>query len=122
MKKNIYAFFLTAILAVTFTVSNGVRASNVNNLLRNEDTKLKIIKKPIPKSGGCGQDSAIVSVRVTFDKGGTISNAEIARTSGCDNFDDNSLEAARAIRFEPQTENGEPITVTKIIEYRYTRY
>lgn len=122
MKKNISAFFLMAILSVTFMISSGVRANNVNNFQQKEDTKLKIVKKPIPKSGECTTDSAIVLVKVTFDKDGTIGNAEIARTSGCDNFDNNSLEAARNIKFEPQTENGEPITVTKTIEYRYTRY
>jgi TonB family protein len=122
MKKSIYAFFLTAILAVTLTVSNGVLASNINNFQQKEDTKLKITNKPKPKPSTCQESSAVVLLKVTFDKSATITNAEIARTSGCDDLDSNSLEAARAIEFKPQTKNGEPITVTKTVEYSYTKY
>jgi TonB family protein len=87
------------------------------------DKKLKIIKKPGVKfSRECRQSSGATLVRVTFDKSAKITGTEIIKTSGCTSFDNNALDAARRIIFEPQTKDGEPVTVTKLVQYNFNTY
>jgi TonB family protein len=122
MKKNIAAFFLIVLLPFIFTAFAGARTNVANGFEQTNTTKLKIVKKPIPRAGRCSQSSGLAVVRVTFDKSGIISGAEIFISSVCDNFDNNALKAARAIEFEPQVENGEAVTVSKQVEYKYVRF
>ncbi len=122
MRKNIAAFFLTALLFFAFVFSTDARTNIANRFDQTNTTKLKIVKKPIPRAGKCSQSSGLAVVRVTFDKSGVISSAEIFKSSGCDNFDKNALKSARAIEFEPQVENGEAVTVSKQVEYKYIRF
>lgn len=122
MRKNIAAFFLIVFLSFTFTAFADARTNIANGFGQTNTTKLKIVKKPIPRAGRCSQSSGLAIVRVTFDKSGVISGAEIFKSSGCDNFDKNALKSARAIEFEPQVENGEAVTVSKQVEYKYVRF
>lgn len=119
MKQNIAAFFLTVVLCFTFA---SAQTNIVDNSKQTNDKKLKIIKKPTAKTGRCSQSSGLAVGIVTFDKSGTISGVEIFKSSGCDNFDNNALKAARAIKFEPQIENGQAVTIKKQVEYTYQRY
>lgn len=88
------------------------------------DKPLKIIKKMFSglRSSGCAEPSGIVSVRATFDKSAKITETELVKSSGCDEFDRNALIIAKKIKFEPAIKNGEAITTTKIIQYSFNRY
>lgn len=122
MKKNIFALFSAVILTLFFAgLTNAQTDSNTNNKQTN-DKKLKVLKKPFPESGGCSQPTGLTLVRVTFDKSGKVTDAVVTKSSGCADFDKNSLKAARKIKFEPQTKDGAAVTVTKPVEYKYRRY
>src|SRR6184192_1353466 len=51
-----------------------------------------------------------VLVLMVVDRDGKVSEAKIARGAG-HGFDEAALEAARALRFEPATQDGTPISV-----------
>ena len=122
MKKNIVALVSVVILTLIFAgFTNAQTDSNTNNQ-QTTDKKLKILKKTPPKSGRCSQSSGRTRIRVTFDKSGTVTDAVVTESSGCTEFDDNSLKAARKIKFEPEIKNGEAVTVTKPVEFNYRRY
>jgi protein TonB len=120
MKKNISALFSAVILSLA--LSAAANAQSENNSNQTDSKPLKILKKPIPESGGCNQPNGRVMVRVTFDKSAKVTDATITQSSGCASFDKNSVDAARRIKFEPQIKDGEPVTVTKPVEYKYYRY
>lgn len=87
------------------------------------DKSVKIIKKMFSGlySRNCSTSSGIVSVRATFDKSAKITDAEIVKSSGCVEFDENALTVAKKIKFEPAVKDGEPITTTKVIQYTFSR-
>lgn len=122
MKKNIFALFAAVILTLVFAGLTSAQTDTDTNNKQTNDKKLKILKKPAPESGGCRQTSGLTMIRVTFDKSAKVTEAVVTKSSGCTDFDNNSLKAARKIKFEPQTKNGEPVTVTKPVEYKYYRY
>ena len=100
--------------------ADSVRAQD--NSTQAKDRKLKIIKKPIPfPEGNCSDSEGLVTVRATFDKSGEVTNVEMVKQCACGYFNEQVLKKAREIKFEPQIENGEPVTVVKIIEYKYTK-
>ncbi len=110
-------------LIVLLFLSAGAYAQNPNVIPeQSRDRPLKVINKPPAAPGYCRQSEALARVRVTFDKSAKVTAAEIVIPSGCDEFDDRAIAAARKIRFEPAIKNGEPITVTKLVEYEYRRY
>lgn len=114
MKKKIFIFFSAFVLLLTFAAFGAAQTG---------DKKLKIIKKPGVKfSRQCRQSSGTTRVRVTFDKSAKITNVEIVISSGCTSFDNNALDSARRITFEPQVKDGEPVTVTKLVEYNFNSY
>ena len=119
-----------AILSVLYIILFFVFAANAqtdNNSNKDEqkiekqenDRPLKIKRKPYPAVGNCGQFSGRTTLRVTFDKSAKVTDVEIVASSGCDGFDKNSVKAAKGIQFEPQIKDGEPITVTKRVEYAF---
>lgn len=114
------------ILLLTFMVAYESRGqtntSPDSSAIQEKDRPLKISKKPKPASGGCSRSSAMARLRVTFDKSGKVSTVEIARPSGCDEFDQNAIKAAKKIKFEPAIKNGDAVTVVRQVEYVYTRY
>ena len=86
---------------------------------------LKLLNKPSPDTisvAECfrneGFTSTRTALRVTFDASAKITNVEIVKSSGCQPFDEESVDAARRIKFEPAAQNGKPITVTKIVVYQ----
>ena len=122
MKKNIFTLFSVIILTLIFAGLTNAQTDSAANSKQTADKKLKILKKPFPSSRGCVESSGITLIRVTFDKSSKVTNTEIVKSSGCSDFDNNSLDAASRIKFEPQTKDGEPITVAKTVEYKYERY
>ncbi len=97
---------------------NSVNSSQKSN---QEEKPLKIKNKPQVqyKSEDCDVSKSFVNLKVTFDKSGKITKAEIAKSSGCEKFDRQALSAARKIKFTPARKNGEPITVTKTVQYTF---
>lgn len=128
MKTKITKIFTILIFAfLSAGVSNGqTNESSEKQKEKNQQTEkeqpLKIKNRPKPKPGDCGQGEATVRQRVTFDKSAKVTNVEVVASSNCDFFDKEAVRAAKKIKFNPQMKNGEPITVTKILEYKFTRY
>lgn len=120
MKKNFVVLF--SVVMLLFVLSGVARAQSDNPNQKSGDRKLKILKKPMPESGQCTQPTGLTMIRVTFDKSAKVTDAVITKSWGCDFFDNNSLDAARRIKFEPQIKDGAPITVVKPVEYKYYRY
>lgn len=82
---------------------------------------MKIKKKPYASIGNCSQPRGLAKVKVTFDKSAKITKAEIFKSSGCEDFDKNVINAALEIKFEPKIVNGEPVTTIKILQYTFTQ-
>lgn len=83
---------------------------------------LKIKKKPSAPIDNCYQSEGTTRVRVTLDKSGKVTAVALVIESGCNSFDKNVLSAAKKIKFEPEIKNGEPITVTKLFEYKFRKF
>ena len=115
MKKLLpfFAIFLFAFAA---------HGQNANVVPASGDQPLKIKKKPHAAPGYCSQGEVVARVRATFDKSGKVTAAEITKPSGCREFDERALKAARKIKFEPAIKDGQPVTVSKLVEYVYRRY
>lgn len=110
MRKNFVALLSIAVLLLSFSVADA------------QTVKLKIIKKPSPKARKCSPAAGTALVRVTFHSSGTVSDVELRQSSGCNTFDQNALDAARRIEFEPEMKDGKAVTVFKMIEYSYRIY
>lgn len=64
--------------------------------------------------------SGTAQLRVTFDKSGTVTKAEMISSAGCKSFDEQALKAAKSIKFEPAKKNGKKVTKVKIVEYTFS--
>jgi TonB family protein len=95
---------------------------NANVVQAGGDQPLKIIKKPRAAPGYCSQGEAVARVRATFDRSGKVTVAEVTLPSGCREFDERAVKAAKRIQFEPAMKDGQPVTVSKLVEYVYRRY
>ena len=113
MKKTIVTLFFVTFLALTLTTAASAQGT---------DRPVKIIKKPNVRLATCGQIYGQTTLRVTFDKSGKITETTVAESSGCSDFDDNSIDAARRIEFEPAIKDGEPASVIKTVLYRFGIY
>ena len=85
------------------------------------DTPVKIKKNPRVSADGCQQESGLAKVRITFDKSGEVTEVVMTVRSGCEVFDNRVMAASKALEFEPATKDGEPISVTRLVEYRFDR-
>ena len=114
---------LVAFLFVFAVVSNAQTDNSPKSTQKSEQEEkpLKIKNKPQVqyKPEDCNASKSFVNLKVTFDKSGKISKAEIAKSSGCEKFDRQALSAARKIKFTPAMKNGEPVTVTKTVQYTF---
>lgn len=90
---------------------------------KNYDQNIVVINKPRPDfARSCSPNGEAARVRVTFDKSEKVTEVEVVASSGCQEFDENSVAAAKKIEFKAATKNGEPVTVTKVVEYKVVRY
>ncbi len=86
---------------------------------------MTIIERPkvdVSRVRECGRDSGVVQLSVVFHKSGKVTEVEIVTSSGCEFFDRAALKAAKAIKFKPARQDGNNITVTKRVEYRFTTF
>lgn len=122
---------ITVILILTAIFGDSINAQNAKDLCKNEISQQKqeyvqklIVKKspqPVVPSS-CSQTSGTTQILATFDKSGKITNVEIKSFSGCEDFDENAVKAAKKIKFKPLVKNGEPLTVVKTISYTFNLY
>lgn len=124
--KKLFAGMIAVIMTVFICaiISNAQTNTESNPQQTTKNIKpLKIIKKPrASMEGNCSQPSGTVKLLVIFDKSAKVTGAEVISSSGCRYFDNSALEVSKKIKFEPQTEDGEPVTVKKSIEYTFTYY
>jgi TonB family protein len=119
VRKNL-TLFVT--LFLTMFLFGTVNAQDSTSKEKPKDRPLEIKSKPPTQIPDCKQSSGIVRLKVTFDKSEKITNVEIASSSGCDDFDKSAIRVAKRIKFKVAIKDGEPVTVTKLIEYSFKIY
>lgn len=85
----------------------------------------KVIIKSKPRSQinrTCVDESGRVALRVYFHKSGQISSAKVVTPSSCSYFDEDSIKAAKKIKFEPAIKNGQPVSYTTVVVYNWNKY
>jgi len=124
-----FALFMLLLFGNSFAQDNG----SINSMQQSDDEKVykrsevdqqsKIIKKPIPSTDRmCGNDNGFVRVRVVLLKSGKVGDVESLKTSECERFNENSLDSAKKIKFSPAVKDGQPVSVSVMIEYTYNRH
>ena len=127
MKKQIAILLLVLVLAFSmFTTafgqqtSLGQRETEETGIQDKLKTPLQITKKPVVLIyTACGNESGTVIFDVTFDKTGKVAQVETLRKSSCSYFDKQAEKAALEIEFRPATENAQPMTVVKTVDYSW---
>jgi len=89
-----------------------------------DDAKLVIVSKPLAHYIDVARrnmEEGTVRLRVTFSKDGRVSKISTMKTLG-HGLLRQSIFAALRIKFLPQEKNGEPVTVSKTVEYSFDIY
>lgn len=87
-----------------------------------ESGKLKIISKPLPGYTSEAREENVegkVILRVEFLASGDIGSIRPVTSLG-GGLTEQAIEAARRIEFEPAIEHGQPVTISKQIEYSFS--
>jgi TonB family protein len=87
-------------------------------------SQMRIISKPRPNYTDKARQNQIqgkIQLRVTFLATGEIGSVS-PLSSLPDGLTEQAIIAAQNIKFEPATEDGRLMTVTKLIEYNFTIY
>jgi tetratricopeptide (TPR) repeat protein len=87
-------------------------------------SNFKITKQPRANYTDKGRSSGttgVIRLLVEFLGTGTIGHIAIIKKLGS-GLDENAIEAARQMKFIPGTMDGKPVSVLKIVEYRFTLY
>lgn len=107
-------------------VGRGIGSSDEDDSSKN-NSKIKtvnILSKPRAFYTDTARNNNVqgnIRLKVEFKKNGKI--GKISVVSGLpDGLNEQAIKAAEQIRFEPQSKNGKPITVTKIVNYNFTLY
>ncbi|MGI9055531.1 MAG: energy transducer TonB, partial [Pyrinomonadaceae bacterium] len=85
---------------------------------------LNITYKPKPKYTDEARQKNItgnVRVRVTFSSSGQIGSVSPVSNLGY-GLTEQAIAAAKQMKFEPQLQNGRPVTVTKVVVFTFTIY
>lgn len=133
MKKFYFPSFALFMLLLLFGNSFAQDNSSVTSIQKSDDEKVykqsevdqkaKIVKKPIPSTDRmCGNDSGFVRVSVVLHKSGKVGDVKSLKSSECQRFNENSLDSARKIKFNPAVKDGQPVSVSMMVEYTYRRY
>lgn len=86
--------------------------------------KLQILSKPRPGYTEAARSENIqgsVVLRVTFLASGQIGEVTPVKTLP-NGLTEQAIAAAKEIRFEPASDNGRPVSVTKQVEYTFSIY
>jgi TonB family protein len=130
MKKHlsiIIFIFLTLILVGTANAQSGKKpnTSEKKSEEQQEDRPLKIISNPRISTSvfnkclkSVRNRELLVRLRVTFHSSGEITDIQVIEDSGCEYFNNEAVRVAEKVKFNPAIKDGEPITVTKTMEYR----
>ena len=89
-----------------------------------DDLKLVIVSKPLANYidvARRNQEQGTVRLRVTFSKDGRVSKISTMKTLG-HGLLRQSVFAALRIKFLPSEKNGEPVTISKVVEYSFEIY
>jgi TonB family protein len=65
--------------------------------------------------------SGSISLLIAFADSGEISHVLALNTLGY-GLDEEAIKTARGIKFEPETQNGKPVTAVKMIQYSFSLY
>jgi TonB family protein len=125
MRKLMIAVSVCCLLA-TFALAQKIVRKKRNfpatQKIQVADSSVKIIsqpKAPYPTSnGGSICMSGVVRLKVTFLETGEIGEISVISRLPY-GATENAIEAAKKIKFQPAIKDGKPITVSKIIEYRF---
>ena len=84
------------------------------------DQKAKITKRSHPSTDRmCSNDSGLVRVLVVLHKSGKVSDVKSLKSSECQRFNENSLDSAKKIKFNPAVKDGQPVSVSVMVEFKY---
>ena len=87
------------------------------------DQKAKITKRQHPSTDRmCDSDAGSVKLQVTLHKSGKVSDVKLLVSSECQRFNENALAAAKKIKFNPALDEGQPVSVTVIVEFTYRKF
>ena len=130
MKKFYFPSLALFMLLLLFGNSFAQDNSSVTSIQKSDDEKIykqsevdqraKIIKKPIPSTERmCGNDSGFVRVSVILHKSGKVSDVKSLKSSECQRFNENSFDSAKKIKFNPAVKDGQPVSVSMMVEYKH---
>lgn len=119
-----------SILTLIFCLCFNAFAQTQNNIFRQTQTDVVILSKPraiyTEKARKKGFEG-IVQLRITFMANGEIGEIVNLTTKKKEKLEkyglmQQAIEAAKKIKFTPATKDGQPISVTKQIQYSFSIY
>jgi TonB family protein len=67
----------------------------------------------------CSNDSGLVRVLVVLHKSGKVGDVKSLKFSECQRFNENSLASAKKIKFNPAVKDGQPVSVSVMVEFKF---
>jgi len=124
LTTSIFIILFFCLLFVTDSNSQTVNQKNSSVKQTMEDKPLTIKSKPQLQytQQTCDGASGVVKLRITFDKSEKVTDVEIVASSGCKNFDEMAVKAAKKIKFKPAMRNGKPVSTRSLVEYTFAIY
>ena len=123
-----YCFSTAAVLALTICCFVAAKAQSAPPQTEEDkvyqqsevDKKPEILNRPKPPNDGrCGRGPGTAFFRVILHKSGKVTSAEMIQSSSCEYFDARGREAAMSIKFNPGIKDGQPVSVTMIISFKF---
>ena len=101
-----------------------VNVDTGNQPADNNETPLKILSKPKPSFTQNAREAGVsgtIQLLVGFSADGKVKYILLIKPLGY-GLNEQTVKAARGIKFEPATKDGKPISVVKIVEYNFSFY
>lgn len=98
--------------------------NDVRETLDQDRTKLRIVSKPRPQYTDLARQNntqGTVVLRVTFLASGNIGSVNTVKELP-DGLTEEAIEAARRIKFKPVIKDGQPVSITRSVEYTFSIY
>jgi TonB family protein len=99
-------------------------AEYYKNKLPSDITGFKITKQPranYTNNGRSSGVSGVIRLLVEFSESGKIGHILVIKNLGY-GLDEQAIEAAKHIEFVPGTIDGKPVSIVRVIEYRFSVY